>query len=43
VELSRLHRECYGRPEKKHENEKWRRSNLRHFLAGNQAGKGFFY
>jgi len=26
-----------------HEKAKWRRSNLRHFFAGNRAGKGFFY
>jgi hypothetical protein len=28
---------------KKHEKAKWRRQNLRHFFAGNQAGEGFFY
>ena len=28
---------------KKAPKAKWRRSNLRHFFAGNQAGKGFFY
>jgi len=26
-----------------HEKAKWRRENLRHFFAGNRAGKGFFY
>jgi hypothetical protein len=26
-----------------HEKAKWRRSNLRHFFAGNLVGKGFFY
>jgi hypothetical protein len=28
---------------KNHENEKWRRSNLRHLFAENQGGNGFFY
>lgn len=28
---------------KKHQIQKWRRSNLRHFFAVNWAGKGFFY
>jgi hypothetical protein len=41
--LSSPNRKCYGRPEKMHENEKWRRQNLRHFLAEIQLGKGFFY
>lgn len=41
--LSSPNRECYGRPEKRHENEKWRRQNLRHFFAEIQVGKRFFY
>jgi len=34
---------CCGRPDQKHEKAKWRRENLRHFLAETGLGKGVFY